>query len=63
MHGEGNTRSSLDGVGARLSENDIRLWITAPKAMKPGIAKRAYELSDEADALVAWLTAGDSKEH
>jgi cytochrome c2 len=56
LHGEGNKRSPLDGVGGRLSENDIRRWITAPQAMKPGIAKRAYKLSKEdLDALVEYL--------
>jgi mono/diheme cytochrome c family protein len=59
MHGEGNTRSPLDGVGTRLSEHDIRQWIIAPQTMKPGIAKRAYKLPDEdLDALVEWLIAG-----
>lgn len=56
LHGEGNTRSPLDGVGGRLPEHDIRQWITAPKTMKPGIAKRAYKLSaEDLDALVAYL--------
>lgn len=56
LHGEGNKRSPLDGVGGRLSENDIRRWITAPQTMKPGIAKRAYKLSaEDLDALVEYL--------
>lgn len=56
LHGEGNKRSPLDGVGRRLTENDIRQWITAPQTMKPGIVKRAYKLSSEdLDALVEYL--------
>lgn len=59
MQGAGNTRSPLDGVGARLADREIRLWITAPKTMKPGIVKRAYKLpSEDLDALVAYLKAG-----
>jgi cytochrome c oxidase subunit 2 len=58
LHGEGNRRSPLDGVGGRLSEKDILLWITDPQTMKPGIAKRDYKLSNEdLDALVAYLRA------
>ncbi len=56
--GEGNTRSPLDGVGGRLTEREIRLWITAPREMNPAVAKRAYQLSKEdLDALVAYLLA------
>lgn len=56
LHGEGNTRSPLDGVGDRLPERDIRQWIIAPKTMKPSITKRAYKLSaEDLDALVAYL--------
>lgn len=56
LHGEGSKRSPLDGVGDRLSEKDIRQWITDPQTMKPGIAKRAYKLStEELDALVEYL--------
>jgi cytochrome c oxidase subunit 2 len=60
LHGEGNKRSPLDGVGGRLSEKDIRLWITDPQTMKPGIAKRAYKLSaEDLDALVEYLRASE----
>ena len=56
LHGVGNKRSPLDGVGGRLSENDIRQWITAPQTMKSGIAKRAYKLSaEDLDALVEYV--------
>lgn len=58
IEGEGNIRSPLDGVGDRLSEEDIRLWIVAPQEMNPAVAKRGYHLSEEdLDALVAYLMA------
>jgi mono/diheme cytochrome c family protein len=56
--GAGNPRSPLDGVGARLSADDIRRWIVAPEAMQPGVRKRAYELPpDDLEALVAYLVS------
>jgi hypothetical protein len=58
LEGEGNTRSPLDGVGGRLTEREIRLWIVAPQQMNPAVAKRGYRLSEEdLNALVAYLTA------
>ena len=58
IQGEGNTRSPLDGVSARLREKEIRLWIVAPQEMNPAVAKRGYQLSEEdLNALVAYLTA------
>ena len=59
IDGEGNTRSALDGVGGRLTEKEMRLWIVAPQEMDPAVAKRGFELSEEdLGALVAYLTAG-----
>ena len=56
LEGEGGTRSSLDGVGGRLTEQEIRLWIVAPQEMRPTVAKRGYRLSEEdLDALVTYL--------
>ena len=58
IEGDGNTRSPLDGVGARLTEREIRLWIVSPQEMNPAVAKRGYQLSEEdLDALVAYLKA------
>ena len=58
IEGDGNTRSPLDGVSGRLTEEQIRLWIVAPKEMNPAVAKRGYQLSEEdLNALVAYLTA------
>ena len=60
--GEGNKKGPLDGVGTRLSEADLRAWITDAKGMtaktkaarKPEM--RAYTLAkDDVDALVAYM--------
>ena len=60
--GEGNTRSPLDGVSGRLTEEQIRLWIVAPKEMNPAVAKRGYQLSEEdLNALVGYLTASSHR--
>lgn len=55
--GEGSPRSPLDGVGGRLSAEDIRLWIVDPQAARPGIRKPAFDDVPDADieALVAYL--------
>ena len=60
--GEGNTRSPLDGVSARLTEKEIRLWIVAPQKMNPAVAKRGYQLSEEdLNALVAYVAASSHR--
>jgi mono/diheme cytochrome c family protein len=60
--GTGNKKGVLDGVGAKLSANDIRTWIVDAPAMaakakndrKPPM--KAYMLAKEdLDALVAYL--------
>ncbi len=59
---KGNKKGPLDGVGTKLSEADLRAWITDAKGMiaktkpvrKPEM--RAYSLpKDEVDGLVAYL--------
>jgi mono/diheme cytochrome c family protein len=61
--GKGNAKGSLDGVGTKLSADEIRSWITDAKGMtaktkatrKPEM--KAYTLpKDDVDALVAYLT-------
>jgi mono/diheme cytochrome c family protein len=62
IEGEGNTRSRLDGVGGRLTEKEIRMWIVAPQQMNPAVAKRPYQLPDaDLDALVAYLMSTKSR--
>ena len=62
--GKGNLKGALDEVGSKLSDGDIRLWITDAKGMtektkaarKP--AMKAYALSKEdVDALGVYLSA------
>jgi mono/diheme cytochrome c family protein len=60
---QGNKKGPLDGVGAKLSADDIRMWITrAPemaaktKAERKPAMKAFPNLSQaEVDALVAYL--------
>ena len=60
--GKGNKKSSLDGVGAKLSGEDITKWITSPKEMeaklevKPKVHMKAYKLADDdLKSLVAYM--------
>jgi len=59
---KGNKKGPLDGVGSKLSADEIRSWITDAKTMtakakatrKPEM--KAYTLpKDDVDALVAYL--------
>jgi mono/diheme cytochrome c family protein len=61
--GKGNVKGSLDGVGSRLSADEIRAWMVNPAEMtkktkaerKP--AMRAYPnlAKEDLDALVAYM--------
>ncbi len=61
--GEGNTKGPLDGVGSRLSPEDIRAWMVDPKTMtattgadrKPPM--RAYPSlpPEDLDAVVSYM--------
>jgi mono/diheme cytochrome c family protein len=62
--GKGGKTSPLDGVGAKLSASDIRLWITQPAKMtaqtkstkKPPMPAKWSSLpAAELDALVAYM--------
>jgi mono/diheme cytochrome c family protein len=64
--GEGNKRYPLDGVGSKMSEADIRLWMTAPADMeaklkepprlKMSTAMRSKKMTDaDVDAVVAYM--------
>ena len=60
--GTGNKKGALDGIGAKLSADDIRSWITDAPAMaakakaerKPPM-KSAVLAKDDLDALVAYI--------
>ena len=64
--GKGSKKSPLDGVGAKLSADDIREWIIHPKEMtakskstkKPPMpAKYSGLPAADLDALVAYLAS------
>jgi mono/diheme cytochrome c family protein len=66
--GKGNVKGALDEVGSKLSDGDIRAWITDAKGMtektkatrKP--AMKAYTLSQaDVDALGVYLSAMKKK--
>lgn len=61
--GQGNKRGPLDGVGSKLSADDIRSWIVdAPgmtaktkAARKPAMKAYAHLSKDDVDGMVAYL--------
>jgi mono/diheme cytochrome c family protein len=57
IDGVGNKKSPLDGVGAKLTEEQIRKWITSPQEMKADVKKKAFDklAKEDLDALVAYM--------
>jgi mono/diheme cytochrome c family protein len=63
IDGQGNKMFALDGVGKKLSAEEIRNWITDPAAMhakqteKPKMKMRSYGKlpKEDVDALVAYM--------
>jgi len=61
--GKGNAKGPLEGVGAKLSAEDIRQWITNPKEMtaktkaerKPPMKAYPNLPAADVDALVAYI--------
>lgn len=61
--GKGPGKNALDGVGTKLSADDIRLWITDPKTMttktksvaKPPMKAYTGLAKADLDALVAYM--------
>ena len=61
--GKGNAKGSLDGVAGKISEADIRMWITDANTMtaktgatrKPAMKQFSLDKGD-VDALVAYLS-------
>jgi mono/diheme cytochrome c family protein len=61
--GKGNAKGPLDGVGAKYSAADLKLWITDPATMskkhnasrKPPMKSFASLPAADVDALVAYL--------
>jgi len=60
--GKGNVKGALDGVAAKLSEADLRAWISDPEGMRiktnatrtPAMKKTPLT-APQVDALVAYL--------
>ena len=69
--GQGNAKHPLDGIGSKLSADDIKAWIRTPKEMaakakseeKPPMQPYAVEKLSDQDlgALVAYLTSLKAK--
>jgi mono/diheme cytochrome c family protein len=60
--GKGNAKSPLDGVGSKLTADEIRMWITDPKGMaakaKAPTTMPVSKLEKaDVDALVAYLSS------
>jgi mono/diheme cytochrome c family protein len=63
IEGKGNKKSPLDGVGKKLSADDLRKWLVSPKEMeaklptKPKVPMKSYEKlpKEDIDALVAYM--------
>lgn len=57
IEGSGNRRNPLDGVGAKLTGEEVRKWIVTPQEMDPKVRKRAYDklAPEELEALVAYM--------
>lgn len=60
--GQGNRMSVLDGVGDKLTAEELKLWLTSPEEMaaklprRPVVRMPKVELEPaEVDALVAYL--------
>jgi len=53
--GQGSPRYPLDGVGNRLTREEIRLWIEDPQSIRPGVRKPAFD-DLEAEALEGLIT-------
>lgn len=64
IEGKGNKNMPLDGVGSKLSADQIRKWIVSPKEMKADSKMKAYPslAAADLDALVAYLSGLKKKE-
>lgn len=61
---KGNKNKPLDGVGSRLSPDQIRKWIVSPKEMKSDSKMKAYPglAKGDLDALVGYLSGLKKKD-
>lgn len=65
IEGKGNAKGPLDGVGSRLTAEEIRTWIVDPKTMiektkaerKPPMRAYAGLPAEDLDALLAYISS------
>jgi len=59
IEGKGNKNMPLDGVGSKLSADEIKKWIVSPKEMKADTKMKAYPSLSAEDlaSLVAYLSS------
>jgi len=59
VEGKGNKNMPLDGIGGRMSADDIRKWIVSPRDMKADTKMKAYPslTAGDLDNLVAYLAS------
>jgi mono/diheme cytochrome c family protein len=65
LDGKGNPKGPLDGIGAKLTADEIRQWITTPVEMaakatatrKPAMKSFATLPKEDLDALVAFVAS------
>lgn len=65
IEGKGNAKGQLDGVGSKLTSDDIRQWIVAAPEMsakskaarKPAMKAYANLSKEDLDGLVAYLAS------
>jgi len=64
IEGKGNKNNPLDGVGSKLSSDQIKKWIVSPKEMKADSKMKAYPslTGADLDALVAYLSSLKKKD-
>jgi cytochrome c2 len=57
--GVGNKKSPLDGVGKKLSAEDIKKWIVNPKEMKADTKMKAYPSlpAKDLDSLIVYMAS------
>lgn len=65
IDGKGNIKGPLDNVGAKLTPEEIRQWLIAPRTMaektkstrKPPMPEYTKLSKEELDALVAYMSS------
>lgn len=55
--GVGSPKNPLDGVGAKLTEDQLKKWVRTPKEMNPKSLMMAYPVAKISDADLADLVA------